>query len=815
MVTDETSPIEGDSGGQMPDWLTEVVTTPASEEIESGDAMDASEASKPEAAEEAAVERDLTEPVPAEPVVDAETATMVDDRPIEPAPQEDGTPPEKPEDKGQAPATTPPKAPAGDVEEMEPAELAGWLESLSEEPMMEEWETDETDASSELPEWLQAVTLPEGKDGESDDTSPEEGALPDWLQALSLEETEQASEDELSHWTEKTSVDEQSDDDETALAPPEPLVSQQPKAQAPEQPGSQRPSRRAPSTGPLVPDELKEWLGQTIGPEDEEALEDQPRVKGTGPLVPPELPDWLAAVEEIPATGELPGWLLQEEENELGEEKVASEPPTIERPRTGPLPSWLTDDLGPATEEGEPEAAPGEIPDWLQPPPDMVDTGLARAEVPTWLLPPEESTTPASDASPMADFPAWPGEEEPSLDDEPGLVAAVIPDWLQALKPEETTTEPGLPAGEQEKVETEGPLSGVRGALPIEGAIITPPDTRPLPKFVVTEQQHSHVQVLEQIIHGGPEPKPEPAPARSPQWWVERGLIPILILAAVLVPAFLAYMGQPLDLPIATQERSEVGELYTLIESLPLSATVVMAFDYSPSAAGELDAVAAPLVRHLMFRQARILGVSTVPAGPQLAQSALDAAAKDYGYEYGTDFLVLGYIPGGAVGLQAFATAPWELFAGGDFLGPQRAEAEGRDPLAQHNGAAAGLDDSLRSADLILLLTASREDLVGWMEQVGRLPGMEGVPIVGGLSAGLEPWARPYYETDANQLAGLLSGVPAAAEYAQRVAPQQPASMMGLRESQTAGLVVVALFIVIGLVWGGAVGLSSRSKDHG
>jgi hypothetical protein len=366
-----------------------------------------------------------------------------------------------------------------------------------------------------------------------------------------------------------------------------------------------------------------------------------------------------------------------------------------------------------------------------------------------------------------------------------------------------------------EKVETEGPLMGVRGALPIEGAIITTPETRPLPKFVVTEQQQAHVKVLQQIIHGGPQPKPEPPPARSPQWWLERGLIPILIAVAVFVPAFMAYMGQPLSMPVAEQPRTEVSDMYSLIGSVPQFATVVVAFDYSPAAAGELDAVAAPLVRHLMIRGERILAVSTVPAGPQLAKTLLEKLAPEYGYEYGRDYMVLGYIPGGAVGLQAFATAPWELFSGADYFGRQQAEAAGRAPLAQSNEAANGLSQSLREAALILLLTASRDDLVGWMEQVGQLPGMEQVPIAGGLSAGLEPWARPYYETEAEQLSGLVTGVAAAAQYAEMVDPQEAGTVIQLRESQAAGLAVVALFVVIGLIWGSAVGLSSRSRGNG
>jgi hypothetical protein len=804
-----------ESRSELPDWLQQAMATPPPTAV-SPSAVGA-------VREPPAGEPPAAEPPPGEP-----PAATPDEHMVE------GTPPEQeldlPEPDGDLdpPPTAPVvSTPPTELQDMEPEELAGWLANLSEEPAMAELAATEPDEIGQLPDWLQSVALESGAIEADEDLGFEDAGLPDWLQALDLEETETTDAEEPPDWLPGLSVEEEQDHDaRTELAQPEALAPEQPKTQAPE--SIRRPQKRPPRTGPLVPDELKEWLGETIGEDDQEppppgtAVKGTGKLAGTGPLVPPELPDWLAAVEDVPSTGELPGWLLQADK-EVVEEEQARQAPPADRPKTAPLPSWLQADLDAIPVEDETEAVPGEIPDWLQPPPDMVDTGLARAELPSWLLPPEHSEMAAPDPDLLEVLPAWPEEAASASEGEPtSLAEAIIPDWLQALRPaEDAALEPGLPAGELEAVETEGFLAGVRGALPIEGAVITLPETRPLPKFVVTEQQHDHVKVLEQIIHGGPTPQPAPPPARPPQWWLERGLIPILILVAVFVPALLGYIDQPLVLPAAAQIRVEVSDVYAQIEGLTENATVVVAFDYSPAAAGELDLVATPLIRHLMARQARILAISTVPAGPQLAYTRLTELASEhegqsgFAYQYGRDYLVLGYIPGGAVGLQAFATAPWELFSGADYLGRGRAETEGRDPRARNHEAAAGLVDSLVEAQLILLLTASRDDLVGWMEQVGRLPGMDQVPIVGGLSAGLEPWARPYYETDSEQLSGLVTGVPAAAEYAQLVDPQTAGTVALLRQSQTVGLVVVAVFVVIGLIWGSISGLSSRRRGNG
>lgn len=820
---DESAAGKGERREELPDWLREALgRTPSLTEEAEGE-QDVARPIERRPADEAVPDQepvDWMAELPVAELADDEAPPELADDQIKELEPHQGEPASDGSDRE---IDTPAAAPAAltsptEVADIEPAELAGWLEALSADPAAEELETGEWADADEMSDWLQSVAQDAGDRAGGGDSGAEEKGLPDWLRALDLEEGETTAADRPPHWLEGLSDQEGLDD--AGLAQPAPLVADQPKPQTTER--LKRPQTRRPSTGPLVADELKAWLGDTIGESDNQPAASGQVVRGTGPLVPPELPEWLAAVEDIPATGELPGWLLQEEEEVVEEEVIepegALEAGPVDRPKTTPLPSWLKDDLGAVAAEDETEAVQGEIPDWLQPPPDMVATELARAELPSWRSPPDEAETPVTDTDMAAEPPAWPQEEiaEVSGDSEAELVEAVIPDWLQALKPTEATAVgANLQAIELEEAETEGPLAGVRGVLPIENAILTLSDTQPLPKFVVSEQQHDHVKVLQQIIHGGPEPKPAPASVRLPQWWFERGLIPIVILVAVFVPALLGYLGRPLALPDAELERTQVREMYRLVEALPESSPVVVAFDYSPASAGELDAVAMPLLRHLMMRQARIVVVSTMPAGPQLAQTALEKLAADYGYQYGQDYVILGYIPGGAVGLQAMATAPWELFSGADYFGRQRAEAEGRDPLARNSPAAAGLGESLRGSALILLLTAGRDDLVGWMEQVGRLPGMDQVPIVGGLSAGLEPWARPYYEPENEQLSGLVIGVPAAAEYARLVDLENTGTVALLRDSQTVGLAVVAVFVVIGLIWGSLVGLTSRSRSNG
>ena len=170
---------------------------------------------------------------------------------------------------------------------------------------------------------------------------------------------------------------------------------------------------------------------------------------------------------------------------------------------------------------------------------------------------------------------------------------------------------------------------------------------------------------------------------------------------------------------------------------------MLVAFDYSPGSAGEMGTLAAPLLTHLMERQAQLVFVSTSQTGPELAQNVTSSLAQTAGYVYGEDYINLGYLPGGASGLRSFAGAPWSLISGSDFL------SYSKDP--QSLPVAAGITNSLEQVDLILILTTERDDLQAWIEQVGQVSGVE-APLAAGVSASLELWAQPYYTSEPRQI---------------------------------------------------------------
>jgi hypothetical protein len=546
---------------------------------------------------------------------------------------------------------------------------------------------------------------------------------------------------------------------------------------------------------------------------------------GTGPLVPPELPDWLAAVSDSAATG-LPEWLVEDDDESIppAADSALPTPGLAQEARPAPadaappeeeadsLPSWLSQTgadfspideahaLRPTAKIGELSIAGGE-------------TRVAAAGLPDWLASLDslaELEELAEDAAP--ETPDRPPADSRDAPVEPELAQAAIPEWLQALKPKELVegvTGAGRAAG-FELVETDGVLQGVRGALAAEAIVSAPPATRTPSRLAVTEQQQVHTRTLEQIVRPGLAPKPPSTTARPVWERLERAVIPIVVFLAILWPTVLG--GSPLtDGDAAAILPPGVSDTFNLIELMPDSALAVVAFDYSPAEAGELEPLSSVLVRHLMSRGARILATSTTPTGSEIAQGVLDKLNDDYGYVYGTDYLNLGYVPGGAAGLQAFAATPWRLFSGADYLRTTRA--------SRAAPAASSLTDSLADANLILIVTAARDDLAAWIEQVGRLPDMEKVGMAAGVSAGLEPWARPYYQSDSRQLSGLVSGIPGASQYEllinQQYSLRQSHAATDVRDGQMVGLAAVSLVIAAGLVWGTASALIDRGRGNG
>jgi hypothetical protein len=507
-----------------------------------------------------------------------------------------------------------------------------------------------------------------------------------------------------------------------------------------------------------------------------------------------DLPDWMLEAkpqqaEEEPGGGsKIPGWLTESEM--AGEELVQQEGQE--------LPDWLAE--GEKIETSAARAPEKELPDWLSnigksglPEPVESETeetpaGSEESDLPDWLTRLDTSGTyqPSSADSPAlildddeqveeiesaraegaaeeGDYSAIPdwlsqissleeqAEESAPLEDElePDLAAAQLPSWLQAMRPVESAA-PSTPTGHEEAgaVEQVGPLAGLSGVLAAEPEFIhiRKPQSS-LVKLQVSDNQQSHITLLENLLAEEGQAKPVTGrPTITSQYFL-RLLIALAVLVSVILPLWLN--RQILTMPDPAGVSNEVYDFGRQIGGLPPGAPVLVAFDYEPGFAGEIDTSAVPVLEEIVSRGTHLAMVSTNPTGPLLAERFTIQRLPDLQ----TSLTNLGYVPGGAGGLLAFAQSPRAVVPF-DLHGARVWEAG---PLSAVN--------SISDFGAVIVLTENPDTARAWIEQAQPLLGLANKPLLMVLSAQAEPMVRPYYETSPRQVSGMISGLAGGAAF--------------------------------------------------
>jgi hypothetical protein len=431
------------------------------------------------------------------------------------------------------------------------------------------------------------------------------------------------------------------------------------------------------------------------------------------------------------------------------------------------------------TEAEAPTEPAGDLAERVDTVTEGVAEGVSEQPVPPWLkkldAQPEEEAPSEPEEAP---FPEWlevPPDFEQMLAEasaaaeEEEVAPGEIPSWLHALRPEGGEGVGALPES-MGPAETTGLLKGIRGTLGIEPVLAIPRRAAPLsilePSSVSQERAEVFGALAREPARAGVEVT-GPRRVQGLMASTARWIMYLILMAGVAVPILLGGRWFEADIPVTPATTS----MYEVVEALPPGALVLVSHDYDPGAAGEMIPQAEAVLRHLMARQARLINVSLTPEGARLSQRAVEQVAEEFWYEEGEDYLALGYIPGVEAGPRAIVeglnSGQWS-----DFVG------DGQD------------------ISLIVALAGTPEYLRLWLEQV-QAP--YGVPMVAGVSATADPYARPYYGNGAQrQLLGLMTGLVGAAEYERQTGREGLA--LESMDSQSVAHVVMVLLIVVGNV---------------
>ena len=478
------------------------------------------------------------------------------------------------------------------------------------------------------------------------------------------------------------------------------------------------------------------------------------------------LPDWLAQLDDAPEIAvvesdeeppeEIPAWVANLRPGETGE-------------LTSVLPSALFAESDASDLLGDPsDLADADLPDWLDATIDGRSATASAKATSGWFDSEELDDAPAELEALLADLP-------PAQAPEDMLQKAEIPAWLEELKPRELTGEP-LPVTES-RLESTGPLAGMPNTIAVEPVIAMPRVASSPSLYSISSGQAQQALLLRQLVQEGSQP-----PEADTATLGARGVAGLRILVAILLLATVVlglYGPAAFKSKTPTTVPAPAVAMNTAVSNAAGKA-VLVAFEYTPALAGELNHEADVLLTQLDANGSTILTTSQYVAGT--------AVSEDITAPY--DIIPLGLIPGEAIGLRQLGGCLGELASPCTSL--------------YNRTLSDDLSNTLADVGLIVVLTGERNSLVNWVEQVGA---SSTVPIVIGSTQALEPVVVPYYASA--QVAGYLNGLPATVAYQQAYMQlaESPA------ETQYGALSLVYLVTAVILLVGGlAFGLKKKKS---
>lgn len=520
-----------------------------------------------------------------------------------------------------------------------------------------------------------------------------------------------------------------------------------------------------------------DWLKGYDEPQQPLEQEDASTIFGLEePKAPDETPEWFGDIDfsNVPDEPALPSEIVEEfaESGDMSDDFLEFDAMNVDDLFGGDTSLTTEEDLSlsslleeddflrdfptapPSEEEIEPAS---ELPFDL--PPEEEEIFLVQTEaLPEWMKQAAKST-------PTEEIILKVGGAEVRLDQIPYLL---LPDELRQLRDEMIAQlKQGNGADELPK---SGPLAGVEGTLPVDKMISTPGEITLGRMAQLTETQKMRMESLKRVLQGMQQEVvsqkagirydlekddiEEPVVAKAPRRRIrpkrDRLVITLLLLLLVLAPFATEALHLAEDPPTELDENAAplaaaIDELNRAREPLP----VLVAFEYGPTAAGELDPLANAVLRDIVANGGRPVVISTNPIGLLHAEQIFRELAADETFqkaigrdlEAREDYLILRLLTGGPVGVRQLAHS--ESFAATLFaqdINGEDTELEIERPDAS-------------SFAFLVVIGERDEDVRHWAEQFNGLE----LPKFALVTSAAEPMTRPY--VSAGNYDGLVAGI--------------------------------------------------------
>lgn len=225
---------------------------------------------------------------------------------------------------------------------------------------------------------------------------------------------------------------------------------------------------------------------------------------------------------------------------------------------------------------------------------------------------------------------------------------------------------------------------------------------------------------------------------------LDRRWVFLLMALAVGIPVYTRQTFPEAPTPMTRK-------IFDAVENLPPGSVIYLAYDYDPGSAPELAPMATAFLRHCCLKKHKMilatLWATGTPLLDQNIRNVIQREFPDAGFEYGRDYVNLGYRPGNEVAIKAIATDIRKLYST-DINGTNLDAL----PLTKNF-------KNVLDADLILNISAGDPGAKQWVQYAGSLGDID---IGAGVTGVQAPQLYPYYP---DQLIGLLAALKGAAEY--------------------------------------------------
>jgi len=255
---------------------------------------------------------------------------------------------------------------------------------------------------------------------------------------------------------------------------------------------------------------------------------------------------------------------------------------------------------------------------------------------------------------------------------------------------------------------------------------------------------------------------------------IDRRYIYLLGWIFVLVPLL-----HPLGLPVSIGKYSTA--YYNYLDNVPDGSVIMVTFDYGVSAMPELYPLTIATFHQLWNRDFKVVIVASWNQGPLVMDIVLKELkpAETYGKVYGEDWIELGWVPQGEIGMAALGKDIWSTKPA-DYI-------EGK-PTSSYP-----IMQNIKTAEDIDLIVSFETGTPGLPEWVRQWNTPYGTPMIMGCIGVMVPEVAPYLQT--GQLGALIPGLTASAEYEQ-ILKHPGLATAGVDAISMSHLLVIILVIV-------------------